>query len=104
MSILKLGGVQKKLRVLSLAAKRRRQSRCLSLKHRDPRIALQTEGDALGIFRVDEERNNFLTELPRWERRTEAGQKLLGFDAYGARIGVGAGVTDSGATDDLQRR
>jgi hypothetical protein len=39
-------------------------SSCRSLKDRDPGIALETEGDALGIFRVVEERNNFLAELP----------------------------------------
>ena len=51
-------------------------SSCRSLEDRDPGIALETEGEALGIFRVVEERNNFLAELPGRQRRTEASQEL----------------------------
>jgi hypothetical protein len=36
------------------------RSNRFSLEDSDPRIALQAEGEALGIFRVVEERNNFL--------------------------------------------
>src|SRR5262249_7056055 len=72
-------------------------SSCRSLvEHRDPSIALETEGDTPGIFRVVEERNDFLAELPRRQRRTEASQELFGLHVHGVRISVGARVADPG--------
>ena len=67
----------------------------LSFEDRDPGIALQSEGDARGIFRVFEEGNHFLAELPRRQRRTEARQELLRLHARGTRVGAGACVANS---------
>ena len=54
----------------------------LSLEDRDPGIALQAEGEAVGILRVVQHRDNFLTELAGRHRRAEAGQERLGLDAH----------------------
>ena len=78
-------------------------SGCRGLNDCDPRIALESEGEAVGIFRVVQHGNHFFAELPWRHRRAEARQELFELDAPGARIGVGARVADAGAADNLQR-
>ena len=67
------------------------------------RIALEPEGEALGIFRVVQHGNNLLAELPRRHRRAKAGNELFGLDTHGVRVGVGARIADPGAEDHLLR-
>src|SRR6202035_544828 len=66
------------------------------------RVALEPEGEALGIFRILEHGYDFLAELPGRHRR-EASQELVTLDAHGTRVGVGTGIADPGAADHLPR-
>ena len=74
-----------------------------SLKDGNLGIALQADGKGLGILRVVQHGSNFVAEVPRRHRRAEASHEFFGLDANGARIGVGARVTDAGPADDLLR-
>jgi len=49
-----------------------------SLEHCDSRVALEPEGEALGIFRVVQHGNNFLAELPGRHRRAERARNSSG--------------------------
>jgi hypothetical protein len=60
-----------------------------SLKHRDARIALEAEGEALGVLRVVQHRDHVVTERPGWQRCAELGQERLALDAPRPRIGGG---------------
>ena len=61
----------------------------VSLEDRDPRIALQAEGEARGVLRIVQHRDKVVTELAGRHRRAEPGQERLALDAH--RPGVGAG-------------
>ena len=52
-----------------------------SLEDGDPRIALEPEGQALGILRIVQHGDNFLAELPGRHRHAEALQELCGLNA-----------------------
>ena len=53
----------------------------VSLKHRDARIALEAEGEALGVLRIVQHRDQVVTERPGWQRCAELGQERLALDA-----------------------
>ena len=62
----------------------------LSLEDRDPRIALQAEGDARGVLWILQHRDQVVTELAGRKRRAEPGQVRLALDALRAGVGVSA--------------
>jgi hypothetical protein len=70
------------------------RSSCLSLENGNPRIALQAEGDARGVSRIFQHRDQVVTELTRRQRRAEPGQIRVAIDTRRARVGVSAGVAD----------
>ena len=59
--------------------------------------------DPMRRARVVQHGNNLLAELPRRNRRAEAGYELFGLHAHGVRVGVGPRVANSGAKDHLLR-
>jgi len=66
-----------------------------------PVSPFQADVKGLGILRVVQHGNNFVAEVPRRHWRAEASHEFFGLDANGARIGVGARVTDAGPADDM---
>ena len=73
-----LAGERQELRVAVAVGGLVLRSSRRSLEHGYSRVALEPEGEALGIFRVVQHGNNFLAELARRHRRAEAGQELFG--------------------------
>ena len=71
------------------AARMGLRSSRLSLEDRDPRIALQAEGEARGVLRIVQHRDQVVTELAGRHRRAEPGQERLGLDAHRPRVGAG---------------
>jgi hypothetical protein len=73
----------------------------LSLKDRDSRISLQTEGDAGNVLGIVQHRDQIVAKLPGRQRRTEPGQISLALQAHRPRVGAGGLVADTGPADDL---
>src|ERR1039457_961141 len=79
------------------------RSSLLSLEDRNPRIALQAEGDTCGVPGIIQYRDHMVTELARQHRRAEPRPECLGPNAGRPGVGVGARVAYPSPANDLLR-